>query len=172
MARRELSGGAIQAAALDLVDEQGYAALSMRNLAARLGVQAASLYYHVPNRAALLRLIADHIAVGVSSRLDAAQDWRTLLTDLAHGLRRSLGGHPGAALIVATQDVSPEVWEPMVPPLLASMHAALDITDEAAFFLTQALYVLVVGLALAEFGDAPEPPAAPKEYYDAWFDLA
>jgi TetR/AcrR family tetracycline transcriptional repressor len=32
--------------------------------------------------------------------------------------------------------------------------------------------VLVTGLALAEFGDWPQPPAAPPEFYDRWFDIA
>lgn len=167
-----LNPEAIRAAALDLVDERGYAALSMRNLADRLGVKAASLYYHLPNRAALLRLIADHIALTAVGTVDPAGDWRSLLTGLARDLRRTLGAHPGTAVIVATQDVSPEVWAPIAPPVLASMRASLTATDEVALLLAQSLYVLVTGLALAEFGDAPEPPAAPPAFYDTWFDIA
>lgn len=174
-ARRDLSLTTIRAAALDLVDEKGYAALSMRTLGARLGVRAASLYYHVPHRAALLRLLADRIATEATAGLGAGEDppdWRTLLTALAHRLRATLAAHPGTAVIVATQDVSPQVWEPLVPPLLASMRAGLDVADDTALLLAQSLYVLVTGLALAEFGDAPEPPAAPGSFYDAWFDVA
>jgi TetR/AcrR family transcriptional regulator, tetracycline repressor protein len=172
MAQRALSPAVIRAAALELVGEGGYTALSMRNLGARLGVKAASLYYHVPNRAALLRLIADYVAVRAASSIGPAGDWRAALTGLARSLRRTLGEHPGATVIVATQDVSPEVWQPLVPPILSLMHATLEVTDETALFLVQSLYVLVTGLALAEFGDAPEPPAAPPEFYDTWFDIA
>jgi TetR/AcrR family transcriptional regulator, tetracycline repressor protein len=172
MVQQELSPAAIRAAALELIGEGGYAALSMRNLGARLGVKAASLYYHVPNRAALLRLIADHVAGRAVSSIGPADGWRDALGGLARSLRRTLGEHPGATVIVATQDVSPEVWEPLVPPVLALMHAGLDVPDETALFLVQSLYVLVTGLALAEFGDWPQPPAAPPEFYDRWFDIA
>ncbi|WP_170323606.1 TetR/AcrR family transcriptional regulator [Cryptosporangium phraense] len=168
----ELNAAAIQAAALALVDEKGYTGLSMRNLGTQLGVTAASLYYHVPNRVTLLRLLADRIATEATARLDPALGWRDLLLSLARDLRRTLAAHPGATVIVATQDVSPEVWEPLVPPLLASLRAGLDVSDDVALLLAQSVYVLVTGLALAEFGDAPEPPAAPSGFYDAWFDVA
>ncbi|GAA5183314.1 hypothetical protein GCM10023322_22300 [Rugosimonospora acidiphila] len=168
----QLSQEAIRAAALELVDEQGFAALSMRTLGARLGVKAASLYYHVPNRAALLRLIADSIAMEAIGAIRESLDWRGLLTRLATDLRRALSAHPGAALIVATQNVSPHVLEPVVPAVLSTVHESLNLTDDEALYLLQSLYVLVTGHALAEFGDAPQPPAAPAEYYNAWFDIA
>jgi TetR/AcrR family tetracycline transcriptional repressor len=170
--RHELSPLVIRAAAMELIDERGYAALSMRNLASRLGVQAASLYHHLPNRVALLRLIADEIATTAVGTPAADTPWRDLLTDLARSLRRTLAAHPGATVIVATQDVSPEVWQPLVPPILRSMRAELDLDDATAMFVAQSLVVLVVGLALAEFGDVPEPPVAPPEFYDAWFEVA
>jgi hypothetical protein len=63
-------------------------------------------------------------------------------------------------------------FEKAIPVVLTSMHAGLSLTDEEALFLVQPLYILVTGHALAEFGEAPEPPAAPQAYYDAWFDIA
>jgi TetR/AcrR family tetracycline transcriptional repressor len=168
----QLSPDSIRAAALDLVDEQGFAALSMRTLGARLGVKAASLYYHVPNRAALLRLIADSVAANVLEAVGDTDDWRDLFEQLAAGMRQALRNHPGATMIVATRDVSPHVYESVVPVVLTAMRTALNVTDEQALYLIQSLFVLVIGHGLAEFGDAPEPPAAPVEYYDAWFDIA
>lgn len=53
-----LSRARMAAAALDLVQEEGLAALSMRPLADRLGVKAASLYWHVRDRDELLELVA------------------------------------------------------------------------------------------------------------------
>ncbi len=44
---------AILAAALDIVENQGWPALSMRSVAAALGVRASSLYRHYADRAAL-----------------------------------------------------------------------------------------------------------------------
>src|SRR2546427_8680665 len=42
-------------AALSLLDEVGFDGLTMRNLAKKLGIQAASLYWHVRSKQDLLR---------------------------------------------------------------------------------------------------------------------
>ena len=44
-----------------LADEQGLAALSMRALAGRLGVEAMSLYHHVAGKEALLDAMVDAV---------------------------------------------------------------------------------------------------------------
>ena len=49
----------IVTAAMELVDRDGLQALSMRKLAAELGVGTMSLYYHVPDKSALYDLILD-----------------------------------------------------------------------------------------------------------------
>jgi AcrR family transcriptional regulator len=54
-----LSRNLIRDQALAIIDEEGLASLTMRRLAARLGVQAASLYAHFPNKEAVLDAIAD-----------------------------------------------------------------------------------------------------------------
>ncbi len=48
-------------AGLALLDEGGEQGLSMRALAARLGVTPMSLYNHVPDRAGLLRVLSDRM---------------------------------------------------------------------------------------------------------------
>jgi AcrR family transcriptional regulator len=57
--RKPLSRERILAAALELVDEQGIDALSMRKLAQSLGYEAMSLYNHVANKDDLLDGILD-----------------------------------------------------------------------------------------------------------------
>ena len=52
--RRPLTRVRILKAALRLVDREGLKALSMRRLGHALGVEAMSLYNHVPNKAAVL----------------------------------------------------------------------------------------------------------------------
>lgn len=51
----------ILAAALELLEEGGGKGLSMRALAARLGVTPMSLYHHVQDHASLLRALSDRI---------------------------------------------------------------------------------------------------------------
>ncbi|WP_217585232.1 TetR family transcriptional regulator, partial [Microbacterium sp. GbtcB4] len=52
-------------AALALLDEVGLADLSMRRIAARLGVQPSALYWHVANKQELLADLADRVTATV-----------------------------------------------------------------------------------------------------------
>src|SRR5919197_3575765 len=62
--------------ALALLDEVGFDGLTMRRLAERLGVQAASLYNHVRDKHELLALLADAICGEVAEiPLDSRQQW-------------------------------------------------------------------------------------------------
>ena len=57
--KRELSEEEVVVAALSMCEESGLGGLSMRRLAAELGVTATALYYHVPNKDALLGRVAE-----------------------------------------------------------------------------------------------------------------
>ncbi|HZG92102.1 MAG TPA: TetR family transcriptional regulator, partial [Pseudonocardia sp.] len=52
--RTPLSRDRVLRAAVDLADREGLEALTMRQLAQALGVEAMSLYHHVANKAAIL----------------------------------------------------------------------------------------------------------------------
>ncbi|NNC13805.1 TetR family transcriptional regulator [Planctomonas sp. JC2975] len=172
MARRaRIDRGAIVSAALELLDEQGVAGLSMRALGSRLGVRAASLYNHVSGRPELQQLIADRVWAGVIDVLDRELPWRHLFEQLAAGLRAGLSAHPGAVQVVAVTNVSVEVYSPAVP-IITRAFAGLGVEEPDALLAVASLSVLVIGLAGAEFGDAPQAPVAPPEYYDHWFELA
>jgi TetR/AcrR family tetracycline transcriptional repressor len=69
-------------AALALLDAVGFDGLTMRRLAERLGVQAASLYNHVRDKQQLLTLLADAICAEVPG-LDASRPWREQLEHAA-----------------------------------------------------------------------------------------
>ena len=51
----------IVAEAVALLDADGLDGVTLRKLAARLGVQAPTLYWHIPNKAALITAIAEAI---------------------------------------------------------------------------------------------------------------
>jgi AcrR family transcriptional regulator len=59
--REPISRDAIVAAALALLDRDGYEALSMRALAEELGTGAASLYWHVGSKDGLLDLVFEQV---------------------------------------------------------------------------------------------------------------
>src|SRR5215831_357457 len=88
--------------ALDLLDEVGLDDLTMRRLAERLGVTAASLYWYVRNKDELLELLADAIAAEISLP-DPRSPWRTALESLARTFRQVVRRHRDAArVLVAT----------------------------------------------------------------------
>jgi TetR/AcrR family tetracycline transcriptional repressor len=92
--------GALVGAALVLLDEAGLEGLSMRRLADRLGVKAASLYWHVRNKEELLGLVADEICAGVREP-ETGLPWREKLEKLVRENRRVLVRHRDAARVLA-----------------------------------------------------------------------
>ena len=79
-------------AALALLDEDGIDALTLRALAARLGVQAPALYWHVRNKQELLDEMGTEIERRVLQRLASLpmDDWRMALSGYARSLRASM----------------------------------------------------------------------------------
>ena len=87
-------------AALDLLDEAGMDGLTVRALAARLGVQAPALYWHVRGKQALLDEMATLIwrQIGdVMAALPGDLPWRELMTTYAATVRKGLLGHRDGA---------------------------------------------------------------------------
>lgn len=67
----EITGPRIRAAALRLFAEHGYAAVSMRQIAAAVNLQAGALYNYTPDKQALLfTLMKDHMDDLLSRRSD------------------------------------------------------------------------------------------------------
>jgi TetR/AcrR family transcriptional regulator, tetracycline repressor protein len=108
-----LTRAAIVQAALDLLDEAGMDGLTVRALAARLGVQAPALYWHVRNKQALLDEMATLIwrRVGdAMAGLPASTPWREVMSVYAAAIRAELLGHrDGAKAFSGTTLTDPEV---------------------------------------------------------------
>jgi AcrR family transcriptional regulator len=74
--RPGLSVDQVVAAAIELADADGLAALSMRRVADRLGVGTMSLYTYVPGKAELLDLMLDMVLAEEARPDGAAGGWR------------------------------------------------------------------------------------------------
>src|SRR5215467_11312951 len=85
--RRPLDQAQVVRAALALLDEVGLDELTMRRLAERLGVKAASLYRHVRNKDELLVLLGDEIS-GEIPFPNPSGSWREQLVEAAWNVRR------------------------------------------------------------------------------------
>ena len=131
--QRALSREIILSTALDLVDEEGLSALSLRSLGKRLGVSQAAFYRHFPDKAALLEGIAEQVwRLTFESFLDrvdtgafdpestptptptASEPPEDALTSplviymrtYAHCLASTLRSHPGAVMLLLTHPMS------------------------------------------------------------------
>ncbi len=95
-----LSRDRIRDHALTIVDENGLDGLSMRRLAADLGVRAPSLYSHYRTKDELLQDIADDImsTVDVSG---FAIGWQVGVRTWARSYRAALAAHPNMVPVVA-----------------------------------------------------------------------
>ena len=95
--REPLSAARLLGAAVELADTEGIAAVTMRRLAGVLGVEAMSLYHHVPGKEALLDGLVDAVVEEVTTAIreldepPSTTDWQSTLR------RRVPGGAHGDA---------------------------------------------------------------------------
>lgn len=105
MARRvepALDRDKLVAAAFAQLEEDGLEGLSMRRLAARLGVQAPALYWHLGDKAELLGLMARDIYATAYGTTASAPGWREWLRQFGHALRAIFAAHRDGAMLCAT----------------------------------------------------------------------
>jgi len=155
VAREPLSRQRILDAAVKLVDAEGLNALTMRRLAGKLGVEGASLYKHIPNKAALhygmMRTIFQEM------NPDYPKDEKDWQGRLRAGMRsfRQLGlAHPRVFALLNRP------WEantPRVESELASMILAGFDIKQAAFSL-RLLSSFVIGFVIWETSSIVRDP--------------
>ncbi|WP_030376236.1 TetR/AcrR family transcriptional regulator [Streptomyces rimosus] len=137
--------------ALDLLNQSGLDALTMRRLADAMGVQAGALYRYFATKQDLLTAMAERILEGVSTSAQAegGDDWSERLTTLARAQRTALLAHrDGARVFAGTHATGPSV--------LGFADAFVGVLREAGFrddAAARALYTVVnytVGHTLEE----------------------
>jgi AcrR family transcriptional regulator len=124
--RPRLTRERVVAEALTVIGNDGVQALTMRGLAARLGVVPGAVYHHVRNKEQLQDLLLDGVLAEVEFDLDSSLQWTEQLKVLAHRLRRVLEDHPGVAGILKTRD-------PLGPHSLALAEALLEPLQAGGF---------------------------------------
>ena len=109
--RPQLTRQRVVAEALAVIAQDGVQAMTMRSLAARLGVVPGAVYHHVGNKQQLQDLLLDGVLAEVDFHTDPSLPWTEQLKVLAHRLRQVLERHPGVAGILKTRDpLGPTPW--------------------------------------------------------------
>ncbi|MBF6327558.1 TetR/AcrR family transcriptional regulator C-terminal domain-containing protein [Nocardia transvalensis] len=146
----------VLAVAVELADEKGVSALTMRALAERLGVEAMSLYHHVRNKDDILDGMVDAVFAEIDTPAESF-DWRTAMRQRAVSLRAVLIRHPWAiALMDSRADPGPATlrhheW------MLATLRTAgfsLRMAAHAFSVLDSYIYGFVQQEANLPFADA------------------
>lgn len=110
-------------AALELADEQGLAAVTMRSVADRVGISAMSVYTYVPGKPELLDLMVDALYGRMHRRAWSAEPWRERLATVAEANRMLLSQHPWMTEVAALSR------PPLGPGLMAKYEHELAAFD-------------------------------------------
>jgi TetR/AcrR family tetracycline transcriptional repressor len=138
--------------AFSILNEAGLEGLTLRRLAARLGVQAPAIYWHFKNKQELLDEMATQVfreALQEAPVFNSAQTWVDWALSYCLGLRKTLLRYrEGAKMFSGTYLTDAELYAPM--------DASLQKLTGAGFSLRQsvvglgALYCYVVGFVIEE----------------------
>jgi AcrR family transcriptional regulator len=149
--------------ALALVDREGLKALSMRRLGAELGFDPMAVYYHVPNKQALLDAIVEAVMAGIDLSVDHPADppeQRILAAALAY--REAMLAHVNALpIVLAHGPATPVAMRPV--ELLVGILRDAGLSPAQAFAGMQIIAAAVRGSV--GMGPAPEgaSPPAPEQ---------
>jgi AcrR family transcriptional regulator len=154
----------VVAAAVDLADEAGLEGVTIRGVAARLGVAPMTLYGHVAGAEELVDLVVGAtIAAAVDRRPDLPADGRSALVGFARGLRDLLREHPAVLEVYRRRPVQDPTGLAVTEAVVAAMVAD-GLDDDAALGAYAAVYAFVVGFVSLERRPA-EPGAVDLEAY-------
>lgn len=175
---RALTRDIILSAALELVDDAGLSALSLRSLGKRLGVSQAAFYRHFPDKAALLEGICEQLwrltyerflalvqradgvhddaAPGASDQALQAQEY---IRQYANCLRATLQDHPNTVILLMTHPISTPEQLSLLAGVLASLARSgfTPTTDTLALITSVSVYT--TGFVAAEV----VPPAGTSD---------
>jgi len=157
--RAGLTRDRVSQAAVDLADEHGIGALTMRNLAQVLGVEAMSLYHHVADKNEVLDGMVDVVVSEIHARVaesdgasagGADSTWKRVVRHRILTARDVLLGHPWAPGVIASRTtMSPTVmrhYDSLIGLLRAGgvsvslVHHAMHALGSRALGFTQELY--------------------------------
>ena len=143
-------------AAVGLADRGGLPSLTMRSLAAELGVEAMSLYHHVANKEDLLDGVIEVVVGEINDavrEIDAVpdgDDWKQVLRQRILAARQILLRHPWAPGVMETRTTSSPLVMRYYDDLLGLLrrggfsndlaHHALHVLGSRALGFTQELF--------------------------------
>jgi TetR/AcrR family transcriptional regulator, tetracycline repressor protein len=147
-----LTKAKIVQAGLDVLDEAGLDRLTVRAVAARLGVQAPALYWHVRDRQQLVDEMATELwrqLVADMAALPEATGWQDGLRAFASSARRILLSHrDGAKVFTGTYLTDADLLRAQEEPLARMIAQGFSLRDVMRGY--SLLYCFVAGFCIEE----------------------
>jgi len=145
-------------AAVGIVSAGGYEEMTIRSLAAELGVAPMSLYRHIRDKDDLLDEVVDRLLAPAWRPSAAEDDWQAWLIEAAARLRRFLVSQPAALHVYLSHPVvSPAAVERMTAMLGVLRRAGAD--EATARRAYGALHTYTIGFAALEASRAGWAPS-------------
>lgn len=152
-------------AAIDIADERGVGAVTMREVASRLGVKAMSLYNHVTNKDDILDGMVD-LVIEQLDLPDDAEDWRDAMRRRAISAHEVFGRHPWLPVLLDSRQSSGPARLRYYDWVLGQLlGAGFSIEQAARAFSLLDSYVY--GFGIQQFNMSPEGDASPEEMAEA-----
>jgi AcrR family transcriptional regulator len=162
----------VLAAALKLADVDGLAAVTMRRLAADVGVEAMSLYHHLPSKERLLdgliEAVLAEIEVAVSGQEFADAEWRTALRQRCLSARGVMVRHPWAPVLLGSRTTIPPTLYAYYEQVLATLIRG-GFSYELAHRAIHSLGSMVLGFTQELFSPAADGGTLDEEAAEAEF---
>jgi TetR/AcrR family tetracycline transcriptional repressor len=130
-------------AALRLLDDAGLEALTMRQLAAALDVQAGAIYWHFANKQELIDAMVEALMSGVLVRPTEGR-WDEQLAELTRRIAAALAKHRDGAVLV-TRALRPGPSGLGVSEKMLAIARAAGFSKETALSATSVLGYYVLG---------------------------
>ena len=165
ISRLPLDRDRVLAAAVEIADERGVGAVTMRAVAARLGVEAMSLYNHVANKDDVLDGMVDLVVEQFDLPSDAGH-WREAMCRRAISAHQVFGRHPWAPMLLDTRESSG-------PSRLRYLDWVLGTLMEAGFSVDGAqrafslLDSYIYGFGIQQFNLTAGGDESPEEMAEA-----
>lgn len=144
-----LSRNQVLDACMELLESGGVDAVTIRGLAAKLGVAATAIYWHVGNKQDLLDGLTDRVIDRLGGVSVRGRDPSSRITSIARALRETLLERPDLVALVHRRGRTAELFQPARRVLVRELTEA-GVEGADAALAIQAVLNLVVGSVLLD----------------------
>lgn len=155
----------ILATALELVDQHGMEALSMRRLATELGVDPMAIYYYLPNKRAILAGLVERVFAELRVPSTQGGSWPERVRAIARAYHALARAHPNLVLYLVTDRESAAVAALELNEALFEALLLAGLAPQMVVSAADLIVDYVNGYALAE---ASGPVGQPDEWRELW----